>query len=72
MDGKVAGPGQGQYMAALCDMPRYREFVCGLLDALQAGRVVSVCDVDSYYRHGKIWPVGMQIRNGQLMDVWEE
>ena len=71
-NGKVAGAGLGQYMSALCDLPQYREFVCELLDALLTGEVVAVCNVDSYYRRGKVWPAGIQIRGGQIVDVWEE
>lgn len=73
LGGKVRGTQfSGQYLLGIHDQEAGRQVICELLDQLQRGTVIPLCDVDSYYAAGKRWPVGMQIVNGRLVDVWPE
>jgi hypothetical protein len=71
MAGKISvrGPGSGRYASSYTD-PAIGSVVVGLLEQLLRGEVTPILDVDSYYRNGKRWPIGMQLVNGKLIDVW--
>ena len=73
MDGKVGGAGySGQYVMGICDSESGRHLICHLLDELKDGKVIALCDIDSYYSAGGRRPVGMQLLEGKLVDVWAE
>jgi hypothetical protein len=41
-----------------------------LIDMLSRREIAPICDVDSYYAAGKIWPCGMRIEGNRLIDCW--
>jgi hypothetical protein len=41
-----------------------------LIDMLSRKEIAPICDVESYYAAGKIWPSGMRIEGNQLIDCW--
>jgi hypothetical protein len=41
-----------------------------LVDMLRRQEIAPLCDVDSYYAAGKIWPRGMRIEGNRLIDCW--
>lgn len=51
----------GQYVSGVIESEPGRHLVCGLLDQLIAGRTAALCDINSYYRHGKRIQAGMVI-----------
>jgi hypothetical protein len=42
----------------------------GLVDMLKRQETAPICDVESYYAAGKIWPCGMRIEGNRLIDCW--
>jgi hypothetical protein len=42
----------------------------GLIDMLKRQEMAPMCDVESYYSAGKIWPCGMRIEGNRLIDCW--
>ena len=71
LGGKIRGTRfSGQYLIGLTGMAAGRELICELLDLLRQGQTIPLCDVDSYYAHGKRWPLGMAVYNGRLVDVY--
>ena len=42
----------------------------GLIDRLKRQEIAPICDVESYYAAGKIWPCGMRIEGNRLIDCW--
>jgi hypothetical protein len=41
-----------------------------LIDMLSHQEIAPICDVESYYAAGKIWPSGMRIEGNRLIDCW--
>jgi hypothetical protein len=73
LGGKIRGTSfSGQYLLGIADFSAGRQIIHQLLELLREGQVITLCDVDSYYRAGKHWPLGMCLIDGQLLDVWEE
>jgi hypothetical protein len=60
----------GQYVSGVIDSEQGRKVVCDLVDQLRAGHVAKLCDINSYYRHGKRRPAGMIVQGDALIDVW--
>jgi hypothetical protein len=46
------------------------QVLIGLVDMLKRQEIAPICDVDSYYAAGKIWPCGMRIEGNRLIDCW--
>jgi hypothetical protein len=70
---KVRGtPFSGRYVLGIASIPSGRRFICMLLQLLREGREIPLCDVASYHRAGKRWPLGMRLVDGWLADVWAE
>ncbi len=73
LGGKIRGTQfSGQYVIGVADQAGGREVICELLELVKQGHGIPLCDVDSYYAHGKRWPLGMSIHGGRLVDVWAE
>ncbi len=71
LGGKIRGTQfSGQYLTGMADFPEGRKVICELLELLQQGHGIPLCDVDSYYAAGKRWPLGMALREGRLVDIW--
>ena len=71
LGGKIRGtPFSGQYVVGIVDRSEGRKLICDLLDGLRQGKTIPLCDVGSYYAHGKRWSLGMAIYNGRLVDVY--
>ncbi len=71
LGGKIRGtPFSGQYLIGITGVAAGRQLICELLDLLRRGQTIPLCDVDSYYAHGKRWPLGMAIYDGRLVDVY--
>ncbi|HZR34083.1 MAG TPA: hypothetical protein VFA75_01825 [Nevskia sp.] len=60
----------GRYLCGIHDCGPGRRLIADLLDQLRRGKTIPLCDVDSYYAAGKRWPLGMAVRDGQLVDIW--
>lgn len=73
MGGKVRGTQfSGRYLIGLTDLAAGRELIAELLEMLQQGQTIPLCNVATYYSHGKRWPLGMAIYEGRLVDVWAD
>ena len=71
LGGKTRGTQfSGQYLCGIADGAAGRRVISDLLDLLRDGHAVPLCDVDSYYAASRRWPLGMAVRDGQLVDVW--
>jgi len=66
----VRGRFGGHYASAYTGDEEMQTLLIGLVDMLKRQEVAPICDVDSYYAAGKIWPRGMRIEGNQLIDYW--
>lgn len=71
LGGKIRHPRfGGRYLCGISAEAGGRQVIADLLGDLRRGRVIPLCDVDSYYAANRRWPLGMTLRDGQLVDVW--
>ncbi len=67
LGGKIRGTlFSGRYLIGLTDQEPGRVLICELLQVLQQGQTIPLCDFLSYYAHGKRWSLGMVIHQGTL------
>jgi hypothetical protein len=66
----VRGRFGGHYASAYTDDEEMQTLLIGLVDILKRQEIAPICDVDSYYAAGKIWPCGMRIEGNRLIDCW--
>jgi hypothetical protein len=66
----VRGLFGGHYASAYTGDVEMQTLLIGLIDMLKRQEIAPICDVDSYYAAGKIWPRGMRIEGNRLIDCW--
>jgi hypothetical protein len=66
----VRGRFGGHYASAYTGDEEMQTLLIGLIDMLKRQEIAPICDVDSYYAAGKIWPCGMRIEGNRLIDCW--
>lgn len=66
----VRGRLGGHYASAYTDDEEMQSLLIQLVDMLERQEIAPICDVDSYYAAGKVWPCGMRIEGNQLIDCW--
>ena len=71
LGGKIRGtPLSGRYVIGVTDTALGRALIGLWLDQLRQGATIPLCDVASYYAHGRRWSLGMALHRGKLVDVW--
>jgi hypothetical protein len=66
----VRGRFGGHYVSAYTGNEEMQTLLIRLIDMLSCQEIAPICDVESYYAAGKIWPSGMRIKGNRLIDCW--